>query len=316
MFELAAPPRGPATTDAAGAPQKSMQEVLEEINRKYEHDLAEVHDKIEKHAQKAKEFRKMIYVQDRARVEEKDKKVKKRMMEEIAELKVKLEKKQDKIDVLEKVLVDMSKMPMYMMKRERIFCELEKHLAETLPKDDLPYEIIPLRRGQGSIEPIGVLKAVVKQHPLPDGLLEDVGVPPEDTELMNQLVNASEYVVRIFILRAMNLVVDDADKPDAYLKVRLGDKECLNTRANTIEDVFTAYFYETVEVQVTLPGESLLSIEVHDREKTTFGLPVDRGEANDELLGQTEIDLEDRVFSNGWQEKYANRPPRECIATP
>jgi len=85
------------------------------------------------------------------------------------------------------------------------------------------------------------------------------------------------------------LGTDAAGDVDAYLRIKVGDTLILNTRDRYLKDCFnTAAFFETVETTVELPGDACLTVEVMDRDF----LPT-----SDDVVGATNIDLEDRVYS-------------------
>jgi hypothetical protein len=69
-------------------------------------------------------------------------------------------------------------------------------------------------------------------------------------------------------------------------------KEILNDRKNAVDDAAEVDFYKMIATETELPGISQLNIELFDKELI----------GNDELIGKTIIDLEDRWFDNRWQE--------------
>lgn len=58
---------------------------------------------------------------------------------------------------------------------------------------------------------------------------------------------------------------------------------------------------QAFEFRATLPGDSLLRVDVMDRNTFT----------SDSLIGGTEIDIEDRIFSRRWKQQCKARPPVE-----
>lgn len=82
-----------------------------------------------------------------------------------------------------------------------------------------------------------------------------------------------EYVVRLYILRALNLVACDADgRVDAYLDISLGSQH-VHTRERHLSNVVDAEFYETFEFEANLPGDSILRIEVKDFDALDIPIP-------------------------------------------
>ena len=72
---------------------------------------------------------------------------------------------------------------------------------------------------------------------------------------------------------------------DPYLWLRLGGREIEDVESER-EDTNDPNFYRYFEFTVKLPGESVLEIQVWDED----GI-------DDDLIGSTKIDLEDRYFS-------------------
>ena len=125
---------------------------------------------------------------------------------------------------------------------------------------------------------------------------------------------------------------DSNGRIDAYLNVSIGAMR-IDTRKRHLRDVVNADFYEVFEIETQLPGDSLLRVEVKDYDGVDFrtpGLPkipklrpegapgrtweLPFPTAVDDVVGATEIDLEDRVFSETWQKHCASRPPVEWRA--
>lgn len=153
------------------------------------------------------------------------------------------------------------------------------------------YRRFDIMSGQGAQErKVATLKAMVVL--LPEVPEEDLdGELTEKYQLVTDtLTTRNKYVVRLYILRALNMLgTDDAGDVDAYLVVHQGGHELLNTRKTALENCFNvASFFEFVEVTVELPGDALITVSVHDKDP----LPV-----LDDLVGSTTIDLEDRIYS-------------------
>ena len=119
--------------------------------------------------------------------------------------------------------------------------------------------------------------------------------------------------------------------------MQLGNQK-QDTRTEHLLDAVDADFYQMFEFETTLPGDSLLRVEVKDWDgkaitrpglpkipgllkdgvdSKRYELPVPFGADEvffDDLVGATEIDLEDRVFSRTWNMKHKIRPPIEWRA--
>ena len=189
--------------------------------------------------------------------------------------------------------------PAYMKGRLELTGELEKEL------DDVPFEHFPLMSGQGQKRcQVGSVKAVVRAT----GAGEQWA--PRDMALIDRLrAPPVEFYVRVYVLRGDNLMAMDATgASDPYLKVRLGG-QTLDNRSEHLNDVTTAHFYRMFELNTQLPGESLLTLECWDYDGF--------GRRSDDLIGRTEIDLDDRIFSDHWQALH-ERPPleRRSLYTP
>ena len=104
------------------------------------------------------------------------------------------------------------------------------------------------------------------------------------------LLETSIVSVRVYILSGIHLTSTDSDnKCDPYLKIKLG-KKVYSTRDRYIKDELEPKFHEAFEFVTRLPGASQLRIQVWDWD----GI-------GDDLVGQTEIDIEDRWFSSNWR---------------
>lgn len=177
--------------------------------------------------------------------------------------------------------------PKYMINRETHMCELEEVLKTT------PFETYPLTRGQVNGMFGSTLKTVGKFKGLIRVMMAKDEPPLIDLE---SLLKPQGYKVRLYALKANNLTAMDIGiggrpgKSDPYLKVKLG-KQTFDDRANAIDDVTDADFYQMIELNAELPGTSQLIVSVMD--KDTIG--------SDDLIGRTIIDLEDRWFDGRWQ---------------
>ena len=196
--------------------------------------------------------------------------------------------------------------PIYMLNRKRVYHEAERNMRLS----ELPYEKFQVATGQGANErEIATLKAMVVLLPeVPEegmtGALTDA-----HEKIISSITTTNRWVVRVYILRALNMLGTDADGDvDAYLIVKHGERVVLNTRHKYIKDCFnTASFFEVVEMSdVELPGDALITVEVWDRDL----LPI-----NDDMVGATVIDLEDRVYSPLFNDPLVGsggpRPPLE-----
>jgi len=181
--------------------------------------------------------------------------------------------------------------PKYMKGRLKLTEELENTL------DDVPFERFELLSGQGRQRmKVGTLKALMHVGE------SDSPWPDEHMQLIKQLRTPAEFIVRVYILKGENLMsLDDTGASDPYLKVQLGSRK-LDNRAEHMTDKTTANFCQMFEMNTLLPGESTLRVECWDYDGF--------GRRSDDLIGATEIDLEDRIFSAHWNE-MSEKPPVE-----
>ncbi|XP_062862723.1 fer-1-like protein 6 [Trichomycterus rosablanca] len=104
------------------------------------------------------------------------------------------------------------------------------------------------------------------------------GIPP------NSPVNV---LIRVYIVSASNLHPADPDgKADPYIVLKLGKTE-IKDRDNYIPKQLNPVFGRSFEILATFPKESLLKVLIYD-----FDLV-----GGDDLIGETEIDLENRFYS-------------------
>eukprot|EP01006_Ploeotia_vitrea_P017020 TRINITY_DN48009_c0_g3_i1.p2 TRINITY_DN48009_c0_g3~~TRINITY_DN48009_c0_g3_i1.p2 ORF type:complete len:440 (-),score=253.12 TRINITY_DN48009_c0_g3_i1:22-1176(-) len=108
---------------------------------------------------------------------------------------------------------------------------------------------------------------------------------------MKELLAPKQMFCRVYILRATKLVPADRDgTADPYLIVKLGGEK-ITTRKRYKKDTLEPEFYESFEIPCTMPGDAKLRIEVWDWD----GI-------GDDLMGVTEVDIEDRFFCDEWRE--------------
>ena len=130
-----------------------------------------------------------------------------------------------------------------------------------------------------------------------------------DSKVMSQLKNFEKYekltksilikhqvVIRVYILQLNDLPSKDlTSESDPYIKIYLGDEKKVDEQKNYIDNCNNAKWYKYYDIIGEFPGDSTLRIEVWDYD------PIFR----DEIIGITQIDLEDRYFNNEWLEmKY------------
>eukprot|EP00633_Aureoumbra_lagunensis_P005480 CAMPEP_0197308502 /NCGR_PEP_ID=MMETSP0891-20130614/6865_1 /TAXON_ID=44058 ORGANISM="Aureoumbra lagunensis, Strain CCMP1510" /NCGR_SAMPLE_ID=MMETSP0891 /ASSEMBLY_ACC=CAM_ASM_000534 /LENGTH=1990 /DNA_ID=CAMNT_0042792899 /DNA_START=20 /DNA_END=5992 /DNA_ORIENTATION=+ len=168
--------------------------------------------------------------------------------------------------------------------------ELENYLKTK------PFETYQVYRGRYHPDPskstlrsVGVFKGIVRvldQDPLIVGEL-----------IPEKLLRERTYMVRLYVIRGANLQPVDSNSADPYLRVKLG-KDVDERKREHLDRTLKPNFYQTFEFQTTLPGPSVLKIQVKDWNRF---YPIH------ELIGETKIDLEDRWFHPEWQKLDATR---------
>ncbi|KAI2660505.1 Fer-1-like protein 6 [Labeo rohita] len=96
-----------------------------------------------------------------------------------------------------------------------------------------------------------------------------------------------EVLIRVYIVAAFNLHPADPDgKADPYIVLKLGKTE-IKDRDNYIPKQLNPVFGRSFEFQATFPKESLLTVLIYDYDMV----------GGDDLIGETQIDLENRFYS-------------------
>ena len=95
---------------------------------------------------------------------------------------------------------------------------------------------------------------------------------------------------------------DPNGKSDPYIKINAGKgkRQQISGRDTHLSKTLSPDFYKFYEVPVVLPGDSLLSIQLWDFDMLAM---------NDDFIGETVVDVENRIFSPQWV--ALNPKPRE-----
>ncbi|KAK0180464.1 hypothetical protein PV327_006103 [Microctonus hyperodae] len=110
-----------------------------------------------------------------------------------------------------------------------------------------------------------------------NGLL--AGYPPQDFV---------KLLIRIYVIKGINLHPCDAlsGRSDPYLVIKFG-KNNINDKKNYIPNQTNPTFGRSFEMEAYLPRDHTLTIQVWDHDRISA----------DEMIGETEIDIENRYYS-------------------
>ncbi|XP_043245484.1 myoferlin-like isoform X4 [Amphibalanus amphitrite] len=171
------------------------------------------------------------------------------------------------------------KLEIYPVELERVACF--GHFRDIL-------NTLPILRGKSSEDEesatVGEFKGTMRVYTLPD----DPSVPLPPRQIRGIPPSASEEViVRVYVIRAWDLSPQDSSGfSDPYLQVQLG-KQRQTTKDNYRPATLNPIFGSFMEFTCTLPKEKDLTISVLDYDVIS----------KDDLIGETEIDLENRYMT-------------------
>eukprot|EP01138_Halocafeteria_seosinensis_P001972 gb/GECG01002020.1/.p1 GENE.gb/GECG01002020.1/~~gb/GECG01002020.1/.p1 ORF type:complete len:1966 (+),score=293.18 gb/GECG01002020.1/:1-5898(+) len=172
----------------------------------------------------------------------------------------------------------------YMKKRPIYSSELEEILGDSC------FDSISLKRGKefghwfsnkSSLRSVGILKGVVRLIKTADDKC------PLD---LRTLLSPRPFVIRVYVMEGKNLSPQDSHgKADPYVHLKLG-KTTVSDKKNYVKQELCPEVYRCYEIQTMLPGESRLTLGFYDYDLL-----------RDQLIGETNIDLEDRWFDENWK---------------
>jgi len=112
----------------------------------------------------------------------------------------------------------------------------------------------------------------------------------QESFLKRQLLTKQSAYINLYILNASQLASRDiGSASDPYIEVTLGNK-VKSTVDRYKNDEENPDFYEVFSFNSEFPGCSIVNIKIMDFDDL-FG---------DDMVGETNIDLEDRFFSHEW----------------
>lgn len=117
-------------------------------------------------------------------------------------------------------------------------------------------------------------------HPLPAAL------SPREQNLIKSLTDVVKILVRVYIVQALQVRPRDwFSDSDTYVRLTLGGK-MVSDHAHYVPNQSNPVFGRFFELSTTLPADPILEVGLFDHDKH-----------KDEIIGYTQIDLEDRWHS-------------------
>ena len=211
--------------------------------------------------------------------------------------------------------------PAYLVGREVLSTELEDKLGPP------PFFTVPIKRigfNSDDASDVGFVKFCTRKVPLAlalvPGKVEKIDAeqqalynrmdhlctePPLD-ELSDRLKGPPDRVlVRLYVLRGASLrPTNSAGLADPYIIAELGTRK-QGERKDAINGTLYPPFFRMFEFKPQLPGAGLLKVHIYSANQSLLATD------GDELIGSTEIDLEDRWYSELYVKKYQENPPLE-----
>ncbi|KAF4082507.1 hypothetical protein AMELA_G00152170 [Ameiurus melas] len=128
----------------------------------------------------------------------------------------------------------------------------------------------------------------VYKLPLSEEITKEPGFDPNMGMFQNVPNNDPiSVLVRIYIVRATNLHPTDLNgKADPYVVIKLG-KTDIRDKENYISKQLNPVFGKSFDIEATFPMESMLTVSIFDWDLV----------GTDDLIGETKIDLENRLYS-------------------
>ncbi|XP_058234536.1 otoferlin isoform X1 [Hemibagrus wyckioides] len=128
----------------------------------------------------------------------------------------------------------------------------------------------------------------VYKLPLSEEITKEPGFDPNMGMFQNIPHNDPlNVLVRIYIVRATNLHPTDLNgKADPYIVIKLGKTE-IRDKENYISKQLNPVFGKSFDIEAMFPMESMLTVSIFDWDLV----------GTDDLIGETKIDLENRLYS-------------------
>jgi len=178
-------------------------------------------------------------------------------------------------------------LPEFMHGRDSLVHDLETEIGTSC------FTKFPIMRGKYPKQQIcGYLKAIIRVVHPDDTLNDHYRDEMFTDEVLNRLMVPAAVQIRVNVLKGFNFIPMDVGggKSDPYLVLKLG-KTKITDQKNYINNSTNPEFYRRFDIQTTLPGPGLLTINAMDYDSFSF----------DDFIGGTMIDLEDRWLNEIWQ---------------
>eukprot|EP01113_Clastostelium_recurvatum_P029777 TRINITY_DN359_c0_g1_i2.p1 TRINITY_DN359_c0_g1~~TRINITY_DN359_c0_g1_i2.p1 ORF type:complete len:700 (+),score=238.67 TRINITY_DN359_c0_g1_i2:262-2100(+) len=135
--------------------------------------------------------------------------------------------------------------------------------------------------------------------------IEEKGANASPMPSLKDMYAPKPYVLRLYVLKCHSLMPKDrSGSSDPYLVISSKGMGSNTAPSKLIKDTNSVQnrtlnpaYFKFYELPVTLPGDSELSVAVWDADRL----------GSDELIGETTIDLENRIFSQDWT-KLSQKP--------
>jgi len=191
---------------------------------------------------------------------------------------------------------------------------IDKELEKSDLIDESPFDTIPIYRGKKASDEsffskyftlveeyrqVGQFKAMINVMSEQDNIIFNAklaavgqfantsGLEFSDREFLKK----TDVIVRLYVIEAEGLPdKDENSHSDPYLVIKFG-KKVINESKEYQRDCPNPKFHKYYEFSTQLPGASNLSIQLWDHDDLD----------PDDLIGRTDIDIEDRWFSRRWR---------------
>ena len=115
-------------------------------------------------------------------------------------------------------------------------------------------------------------------------------------KFLNNILKPKSYIIRVYILKGINLSSTvDTQNPKTFLKVHFNE-ESVTEKESMRQGNYPEYYRSYQFIMSNFPGTGKLRVEIFEQKLL-----------GNSLLGYTEVDVEDRIFSVDWN-KFSPKP--------